>query len=145
MTELLALAQEQLADIAAVQREQAKVIGCATAADGLVEVTVDARGHVVKTVIDESYLEEYELAELADHITEAAQAAARRATQRVSEMMAPISDRRNRFPAMSEVIDGAPDLRDLTPPWLESDPAPTPGEAPEGRPRDETSFPVVRR
>jgi DNA-binding protein YbaB len=70
----------------------------------------------MKTVIDESYLDEYEFDELGDHITEAAEAASRDAARRVAEMMAPISERRKGLPSLSEVMEGAPDLRDLAPP-----------------------------
>ena len=146
MTEVLALAQEQLADIAAVQKKQAALTVGATAADGLVQVTVNAHGQLVKTVIDESYLDDYEFEELADHITEAAQAAARTATRRVSEMMGAIDERRKAFPSLAELVQGAPDLRDLTPPGFEP-------FSVEGRRRDagrdqggeETAFPTVRR
>jgi DNA-binding protein YbaB len=143
-TEVLALAQEQMAEIAAVQRKQAQLTATGVAADGLVEVTVNAHGQLVKTVIDESYLDDYEFEELADHITEAAHAAARDAGQRVAEMMVPISERRKRFPGLSEIVDGAPDLRDLAPSWL--DPFAAPRQNPnENDGRDDTTFPTVRR
>jgi DNA-binding protein YbaB len=146
MTEVLALAQEQLADIAAVQKKQAKLTASASAADGLVEVTVNNCGHVLKTVIDESYLDEYEFEELADHITEAAQTAARTAALRVSEMMGPIDERRKAFPSLSEIVEGAPDLRDLMPPGL--DPFSMAGprrDAGRDEGGEETAFPTVRR
>jgi DNA-binding protein YbaB len=146
MTEVLALVQEQLADIAAVQKQQAAVTATAATADGMVEVTVNAAGHVVKTVIDESYLDEHEFDELSDHITEAAQTAARDAGRRVTEMFDPINERRKRFPSLSEFVDGAPDLRDLVPPW------PQPVTAASSRHdhdeddgREESAFPTVRR
>jgi DNA-binding protein YbaB len=145
MTEMLALVQEQLADIAAVQKRQARLTASGSAADGLVEVTVNAHGHVVETVIDESYLEEYEFEELADHVTEAAQAAARTAARRISEMMGPIDERRKALPSLSEIVEGAPDLRDLMPPGL--DPLSTAGPRDAGRDDggEETVFPTVRR
>jgi DNA-binding protein YbaB len=146
VTEVLALVQEQMADVAAMQKKQAELRTTGTAADGLVEVTVNAGGQVTKTVIDETYLDEHEFEELADHITEAAQAAARDAMRQVSEMLVPISERRKAFPSLSDIVDGAPDLRALTPSWLEPF-----GEAhlrqkpdyDDGG--DETAFPRVRR
>jgi DNA-binding protein YbaB len=146
MTEMLALVQEQLADVAAVQKKQAQLTASAAAADGLVEVTVNAHGHVVKTVIDESYLDEYEFEELADHVTEAAQAATREAGRRVSAMLAPIDERRKAFPSLSEIVEGAPDLRDLMPPGL--DPFSVAGprrDAGRDEGGEETVFPTVRR
>jgi DNA-binding YbaB/EbfC family protein len=145
MTEVLALAQEQIANIAAVQKKQAELTATGAAADGLVEVTVNANGHVIKTAIDESYLDDYEFEELADHITSAAQDAVRTVGDRVAELMAPITDRRKLFPSLADVFEGAPDLRDLTPPVFE------PSESGRSRPDPdqghgtETGFPTVRR
>ncbi|NKZ11820.1 YbaB/EbfC family nucleoid-associated protein [Mycolicibacterium septicum DSM 44393] len=144
MTEVLALVQEQMADIAAVQREQAQLTASSKAADGLVEVTVDARGHVVETVIDETYLDEYELEELGGHVTEAAQSAAQLVAQRSAALMMPIEERRRMMPSLSDVVDSAPDLRDLTRAVYGNDDAVRAGE-PEDDDRDESAFPTVRR
>jgi DNA-binding protein YbaB len=148
MTEVLALVGEQLADIAAMQKKQAELTVSSAAADGMVEVTVNAHGHVIKTVIDESYLDEYEFAELADHVTEAARAATREAGRRVTEMMAPISERRNALSSLSEVVEGAPDLRKLAPDGLDLFSVGGPrrdagGDGGVGG--DEAEFPTVRR
>jgi DNA-binding protein YbaB len=146
MTDVLALVREQMADIAAVQKKQAELTATGEAASGLVEVTVNAQGQLLKTVIDESYLEEFEFEELADHITEAAQAAVRDASHRMTEMMVPISERRKRFPSLSEFVEGAPDLRDLVPEWRQ--PA---ASTPPRHERDDddgmhdNAFPTVRR
>lgn len=144
MTEVLALVQEQMADIAAVQREQAQLTANAKAADGLVEVTVDARGHVVETVIDETYLDEYELEELGGHVTEAAQSAAQLVAQRSAALMMPIEERRRMMPSLSDVVDSAPDLRDLTRAVYGNDDA-VRAAGPEDDDRDESAFPTVRR
>jgi DNA-binding protein YbaB len=146
MTEVLALVREQMADIAAMQRKQAEVTATAAVADGTVEVTVNAQGHLVKTVIDESYLDEHEFEELSDHITEAAQEAARDAVRQVTELLVPISERRKRFPSLSDFVDGAPDLRDLVPPWLQPVAAPGPRhDHDDDDGREESAFPTVRR
>lgn len=145
MTEVLALVQEQMADIAAVQREQAQLTASAEAADGLVEVTVDARGHVIETVIDETYLDEYELEELGGHVTEAAQSAAQLVAQRASALMVPIDERRRMLPSLSDIADGAPDLRDLTRSvYGNDDTTVVPAGEPEDDDRDESAFPTVR-
>lgn len=143
MTEVLAVVSEQMADIASVQREQAQLTASAGAADGLVEVTVDARGHVIATVIDESYLDEYELEELGDHVTSAAQSAAQLVAQRVAALMAPIGERRRMMPALSDIMDGAPDLRDLTRSVFGDDDAAV-ARAPEDDGQGESAFPTVR-
>ncbi|CRZ17738.1 hypothetical protein BN2156_04630 [Mycolicibacterium neworleansense] len=144
MTEVLALVQEQMADIAAVQRQQAQLTASAAAADGLVEVTVDARGHVIETVIDESYLEEFELDELGDHVTSAAQSAAQLVAQRAAALMTPIGERRRMLPSMSEIVDGAPDLRDLTSAVFGHEDPDVPQREPEDDDRNGTAFPTVR-
>lgn len=144
MTEVLALVQEQMADIAAVQREQAQLTASAEAADGLVEVTVNAQGHVIETVIDESYLDEYELDDLGGYVTSAAQSAAQLVAQRAAELMVPIGERRRMLPSLSDIVDDAPDLRDLTRSVFGyENPAP-PAAEPEDDGRGESAFPTVR-
>lgn len=145
LTEVLALAQEQMADIAAVQRKQAAITATGVVADGLVQVTVNAAGHVVDTVIDDAYLDDYEFDQLAEHITTAAQQAVRSATSQMAELMAPLTERRSRFPSLSELVDGAPDLRELMHHALRPfDTGPPP--VPDGRgDADDAAFPTVRR
>ena len=145
VTEVMALVEEQLADIAAVREKQRALTETGAAAENMVEVTVDVQGRVTKTVIDESYLGEHEFEELGDHITEAAQAAARQVEGRVAAMMAPISERRKALLGLSEIVEGVPDLRDLMPRWLDpfadAQLPPTSDEDAGG----ETTFPTVRR
>jgi DNA-binding protein YbaB len=147
MTEVLALVQEQMADIAAMQEKRAAVTVTATAADGMVEVTVNAQGHLIKTVIDEAYLDDHEFDELGDHITQAAQEAASGAARQITEMLVPISERRKQFPSLSDIVDGAPDLRELVPSWLQ--PVAAPGPRQEDDHDDDgiqdSAFPTVRR
>jgi len=146
MADVLALVQEQLADIAVVQQRQAELTGSASSAGGMVEVTVDARGQVVKTVIDGCYLDENEFEELAGHVTEAAGAAAREVGRRVADMMVPISERRGALPAFSEVLEGAPDLGELIPPGFDLYAAARPPQtAPDADGGEESAFPTVRR
>ena len=113
LAEALALVQEHLADLAIVEKKRAALSATATAADGTVVVTVDARGVVSETAVDESYLDDYELADLGDFVTAAAQEAAGDVGRQSAELLAPLADRRARFPSLSEVVEGAPDIRDL--------------------------------
>jgi DNA-binding protein YbaB len=146
LTEVLALVEEQMADIAAVQRKQAEITASGEAADGLVEVTVNAHGHLTKTVIDEGYLDEFEFEDLAGHITEAAQTAVRTVASRMAELMVPITERRQSLPPLSTVVEGAPDLRDLMPTALESlVVAASRADPDEADSTDESAFPTVRR
>ena len=146
MTDVLALVREQMADIAALQKKQAELTATGEAAHGMVEVTVNAHGQLLKTVIDESYLEEYEFDELGDHITEAAQAAVRDASHQMSEMMVPIGERRKQFPSLSEFVEGAPDLRDLVPEWRQPVASMSlRDERDDGDGMHDSAFPTVRR
>lgn len=147
LAEVLALAQEQMADLAAVQKKRAALTASATVADGTVEVTVNAQGIVTRTVIDETYLDEFEFADLGDYITTAAQTAARDVGKRSAELLVPMTERRKKFPALSDIVEGAPDFRewmpDLTPLRPESAAAAGPGDD-DGD--DDTSYtPTVRR
>ena len=145
VTEVLAHVQEQMADIAVMQKKRAALTVTGTAADGMVEVTVNAQGHLVKTVIDEAYLDQHEFEELSDHITEAAQDAADAAVRQVAEMMVPIGERRQRFPSLSDIVDGAPDLRELVPSWLHPVAAPGPRHGHDDDDgREESVFPTVK-
>lgn len=117
--EVLSGLRDQLADIAAMQKKQAELKVDGKAADGTVQVTVNARGQVVKTVIDKSYLDDHEFEELEGHITEAAQAAAGEAGRRVEEMLAPINARHSKFLSLSDIVDSLPDLSEVMPPGLE--------------------------
>ncbi|WP_441959676.1 YbaB/EbfC family nucleoid-associated protein [Mycolicibacterium houstonense] len=138
LIDALALVQEQLADLAAVERARAALSATATRADGTVAVTVDSDGVVIQTVVSESYLEEHEMADLGAHLTAAAQDAARDAGLRLSELLAPLAQRRERMPSLSDIVDGAPDLRDLLSP-----PTRHPHDACDGD-DDPNAYPTVR-
>ncbi|MBA0047870.1 YbaB/EbfC family nucleoid-associated protein [Mycobacteroides sp. LB1] len=112
-TEIMAVAQEQLADIAVVQRQQAALTATAAVADGMVQVSVNARGVVVETKIDPEYLDEYDFEELGQDITYAAQLAAQDVNRRAAALMEPLLDRRAELPPLSEILHGAPDLHDF--------------------------------
>ena len=112
-TELVAQAQEQLANIAAIQRQQAALTATASVADGMVQVSVNARGAVIETRIDHDYLDEYALEDLGHDITDAAQQAAATVQRRASALMEPLTEHRAALPSLSEIISGATDLRDF--------------------------------
>jgi DNA-binding protein YbaB len=117
--DVLAGLQNQLSDINVLREKQAELKLTAQAAEGTVEVTVNARGQLVKAVIDKSYLDDHDFEDLGDHIIEAAQAAARDASARLAELLAPINERHKKFPSLSEIVEGIPDPKDLTPPGLD--------------------------
>jgi len=115
LVEALALLEEHLTDLATLQQRRAQLCADAKAADGTVMVRVDSRGVVCETVIDESYLDTRDLADLGKHVTAAAQAAARDVERRWVDLLAPLAQRREQFPSLSDIVPGAPDIRDLMP------------------------------
>jgi DNA-binding protein YbaB len=152
--DVLAGLRDELADIAAMQKKQAELKAGGQAADGSVEVTVNARGQVVKTVIDKSYFDDHDFEDLGGYITEAAQAAAGEAGRRVAEMLAPITERHKKLPSFSDIVEGLPDPSDVMPPGLDLfGPGPRVQEgspvSPAGARYDdgagEAEFPTVKR
>ena len=152
--DVLAGVRDQLADIAAVQKKQAELKVDGQAAEGSVEVTVNARGQVVNAVIDKAYLDDHDFEDLGGHITEAAQAAAGEAGRRVAEMLAPINERHKNLPSFSDIVEGLPELSDVLPPELDLFGAGPPRQgnsaaSPAGARYDdddgEAEFPAVRR
>jgi DNA-binding protein YbaB len=116
LAEALALVQEHMADLAIVEKKRAALSATASTAAGRVVVTVDSRGVVSKAAVDESYLDHYDLAELGTYFTVAAQSAASDVERQTAELLAPLAERRARFPSLSDIVEGAPDIRDLVPP-----------------------------
>ena len=145
LAEVLALVQEQIADFADLQKKRATLTATASVADGAVAVTVDAQGTVIKTIIDESYLDEYDFADLGDHVTAAARDAARAMRVRSEELLRPLAERRRQFPPLSDIVDGIPDLDDLMPEagrWTEGETKPSDIKQDWEGPG---SYPIVRR
>lgn len=145
---VLALVQEQMRDLSAMQQKREALSAKATAADGTVEVTVDARCMVTEVVIDETYLDEFELAELGGHIVSAAQAAGQEIGRRAAALGRPLSERRKAISALSGMVD-VPEFAEVisnlnaSVPVVPGDVRPT-DRGDEGW-EDGPSFPNVRR
>ena len=107
------MVNEQLANIAAIRRQQAALTATASVAAGMVQVSVNARGVVIETRIDHDYLDEYALEDLGHDITDAAQQAAATVQRRASVLMEPLMERRAALPSLSEIISSAPELGDF--------------------------------
>lgn len=112
-TNVLALVQQQMRDLAEMREKRSTIAAKATAASGTVEVTVDAQRMVVKTVIAETYLDDYELTELGGYITTAAQAAAREVERRTAALIKPLSERRKEISGSAGLLTNAPGLEEL--------------------------------
>ena len=143
--QVLALVQEQMRDLSNIQQQRSTMVASATAADGMVEVTVNAQRTVVKTVVDESYLEDHEISEIGGHITSAAQAAVRQLDKRSEALLAPMNERRKAVSDISGNVIGLPGFREALAEVsamgdsLQAQPKPTDNEGDEG-----SSFPTIR-
>ena len=80
------------------------------AAEGAVEVTVDGRGMVLRTNISESYLAVLDVADLGEHITNAARAAFHDLQARTAAVTVPTMTRRRSLSAKSAEVIDEPDL-----------------------------------
>lgn len=149
VAEVLARVGDQVRGLSAVQRMRSMLVAKGTAADGAVVVTVDSQHQVTGVVIDETYLADYELADLGGHVTTAAQAAAREIDRKAAELMVSLTEGRDSLSAMSRALVDVPvfaevlsgmDIGALPPaPAAESDP-----EVDEGD-WSGTRFPTVRK
>jgi DNA-binding protein YbaB len=140
--EVLALVQDQMRDLAQLQEKRRLLTATAYAADNTVEVTVDAQRMVTKVVIDESYLEDFEFADLGEIIAGAAREAAEDVERQGAALLAPMTERRGEISALSGAIIDVPEfpeaLANLTSMALPVGPS-------DVRPDDESTFPIVRR
>jgi DNA-binding protein YbaB len=146
--DMLALVQDQMRDLSAMQQKRSALTAKATAADQTVEVTVDAHCVVTEIVIDESYLSDYELADLGGHIAGAAQAAAREIGQRAASLMATLTQRRQTISARAGMLVDAPDFADVLATLNIAGAGgnePRPEDQSEDDSQDESPYPIVRR
>ncbi|MEC3952996.1 YbaB/EbfC family nucleoid-associated protein [Nocardia sp. CDC153] len=106
--------QAQIHAIAEINRRRTELMASGTAGHKRVTVTVNANGVVIETKFSEDILD-LEPYEIAQAVTEAAQAAAAEMARKNEELMAPLRDSRARIPKMSDLIVGLPDVEDLVP------------------------------
>lgn len=143
--QVLALVQEQMRDLSNIQQQRSTLVAKATAADGTVEVTVNAQRTVVKTVVDESYLEDHDFGELGGHITSAAQAAVRQLDKRSEALLAPMNERRKAVSEISGNVIGLPGFREaLAEVSAMGDSVQSPPKPAENDGDDASSFPTIR-
>jgi len=142
LEQVLSQFDEQMQDFATVRQKQASLTGTGAAADGSVEVTVDGQGVVIKTVIEESYLDDHDFAELADHITEAARAASNEVRSRWSGLLGPMNRRAVEIAGMTSRPGGAPSVQELLG-QLQSLTA-MPAKQPSTESADVSPFPTVK-
>jgi DNA-binding protein YbaB len=143
--QVLALVQEQMRDLSNIQQQRSTMLAKATAADGTVEVSVNAQRTVVKTVVEESYLDDHEFGELGGHITSAAQEAVRQLDKRSEAMLAPMNERRKAVSEISGNVIGLPGFREaLAEVSAMGDSLQSPPKTRENDGDDAPSFPTIR-
>jgi DNA-binding protein YbaB len=143
--QVLALVQEQMRDLSNIQQQRSTMVAKATAADGTVEVTVNAQRTVVKTVVDESYLEDHEIVDLGEHVTSAAQAAVRQLDKRSEALLAPMNERRKAVSDISGNVIGLPGFREaLAEVSAMGDVLQSPTKPTENDGDDASTFPTIR-
>lgn len=107
---VLSVVQQQMRELAVLQQRRSEITATATAAAGTVKITVDAQRMVINAAVDESYRDEFELADLGGHIVTAAQQAAAEIEERSAALLAPLTERRKEI---SSLITNAPSFDDL--------------------------------
>lgn len=128
--------RNQMTTITELQRERAALTASATVRGKRVTVTVNADGTVIETRFG-SGIEDLDYHEIARAVTEAAQQASAEVARRSQELMAPVSQNRNRMPKLTDLIPGMPDLsRELAVPDL-----PVVSTAPPGSPERAAAHP----
>ncbi|ORJ61419.1 hypothetical protein B5M45_10055 [Mycobacterium simiae] len=142
---VLSLVQEQMRDLSVMQQRRAALTATATAADGTVEITVDAQRMVTKTVIDESYLDEFELADLGGYITSAAQDAAREIERQSAGLLTSLTQRRQEISSFSGLVPDSPDFADLLSSLTAMAPPIRSDDGGDEGLDDQSAYPIVRR
>ncbi len=99
-----------LGDIATTLPKATALTATAAELDGRVRVSVNARGIVTETAIDEDALTTVTAARLGAAITAAAQAAAHEVGTKAQEVWAPITEAQRSMPRASDILDGLPDI-----------------------------------
>jgi len=105
---------EQMSGIAAIQRDRAHITASVTACDKRISVTVNADGILIATKFAED-IKDLSYEEIAAAMTQAVQAAAKKAQQQTRELMEPLKQRKDRLPKLSDMLEGAPELGEMMP------------------------------
>src|SRR4051812_42171167 len=140
------MVEEQMRDLAEIQEKRSALTATAVAADGAVEVTIDAERRVSGIVIDESYLEDFEFTELGGHIIDASRAALADLEARAAALLEPLTRRREAINALPNPLTDAPDFQTAIKGLFSAGFPPGAGEAGHSSEDDEDSaYPTVRR
>ncbi|MFG1794420.1 YbaB/EbfC family DNA-binding protein [Nocardia sp. NPDC049149] len=121
LADLLDNVQTHLRSIGDAHQRRALLTASATACEKRIEVTVNADGVLIQTRFADD-ISDLSYDEIAEAMTEAAQAAAAEVKLKAEELFKPLQRTRARLPTLSEIIPGMADLPELTPKPV---PAPT--------------------
>lgn len=108
LAEILEGFHDQMRTITRLQQERAALVASATVRKR-VTVTVNADGTVIETRFG-SGIEDLDYQEIAKAVTEAAQQAAAEVARKGREVMAPVSQNRDRLRKLKDLVPGMPDL-----------------------------------
>lgn len=128
--------QAQMKTLADTHERRARLTATGTALHKRVTIVLNADGVVIETRFDPDL--DLPLAEIADAVTEAAQAAAIELASKSTELMDPIKERRGRMPKMSDLIEALPDLTERIPEPIPA--STTPPNSPDRQERTESAM-----
>ncbi|MDN2501463.1 YbaB/EbfC family DNA-binding protein [Nocardia nova] len=110
---LLATFEQQKRELADVQERLAATTAEAWSADNLVRVVANVAGVVVEVHLEPEAFKRSTPEKLGRSMAEAAQAAARRAGELSQQALAPIQEVAGDVPDLSDILPGAPSIKDL--------------------------------
>ncbi|MET8871713.1 YbaB/EbfC family nucleoid-associated protein [Nocardia sp. NPDC004604] len=105
---------DQMAGLAKIQRDRARLTATVTACQKRISVTVNADGILIETRFAED-IGDLTFAEIAAAMTEAVQGAARKVSEQGRELMEPLRERKDRLPPLSALLEDMPDVRSMMP------------------------------
>ncbi|WP_433663013.1 YbaB/EbfC family nucleoid-associated protein [Nocardia sp. CA-128927] len=132
---LLETFEQQRRDLAEAQSTLASTTVTAWSSDNLIRVVSNAAGVPVEVHVEPEAFKRSSPEKLGRSITEAVQAAARQAVDATQQAIAPMEDVTAGLPDLSDLVPGAPSIRDLVRTMFPEPPTPEAAPLP---PDDET-------
>ncbi|GAA5058355.1 YbaB/EbfC family nucleoid-associated protein [Nocardia callitridis] len=110
---MLSAFDEQRRELTEAQGQLAAATGEAWSSDNLVRVVCNVAGIPLEVQLDEGAFKRSTPQKLGRSIAEAAQAAAAIAARKSAELFAPVNNLADEIPDLSDLIPGAPSIKDL--------------------------------
>ncbi|MFW0783845.1 YbaB/EbfC family nucleoid-associated protein [Gordonia sp. CPCC 206044] len=102
-----------IGEMGTIREQAATLTATATELEGRLQVTVNARGLVVHTVVDEDALSSTTASRLSSAFTAATQGAAQEVAKKTQELWAPVIEMQKSLPRATDILDGLPDIGSL--------------------------------